>query len=277
MLGVDSLFMKVQAQWERASVKPESASGVVKVNLPSSRGFAANDPNVHQSCSDVLLRRHVGVVFVHNDHLGTPIILTNQSQDKVWEATYTPFGKATITNEIVENNLRGIGQHYDEETGLHYVWWRYLDPELGRFTQSDFIGLGDGPNTYAYVGNNPLIYIDPDGQSKKKLAEFILSVVLTIGGDGNGDGKPGGSPGRRDPTPNEQVQQDQKKKPKKKKGFGKKQGGFASPELLIGSITVIGWMFGDGLACSSLDCDGDGLNDHTGQPMFSEPDPCIKP
>jgi RHS repeat-associated protein len=215
--------------------------------------------------------------YIHSDHLGTPQILTDQNQHKVWEATYDPFGKASIATEIVVYNLRFAGQYFDQETNLHYNWFRYYDPSTGRYTQSDFIGLGDGPNTYAYVANNPLIYIDPDGQSKKKLAEFILSIVLTIGGDGNGDGKPGGSPGRRDPTPNEQVQQDQKKKPKKKKGFGKKQGGFASPELLIGSIPVIGWMFGDGLACSSLDCDGDGLNDHTGQPMFPEYDPCIKP
>ena len=72
-----------------------------------------------------------------------------------------------MVNPSVTVNLRLPGQYYDAETGLHYNVFRDYDPSLGRYLESDPIGLDGGLNTYAYVEGNPLLYIDPLGLTRK--------------------------------------------------------------------------------------------------------------
>ena len=106
---------------------------------------------------------HKTVYAIHSDHRGAPRLVTGGNGETVWRADYTPFGKAEISSGRITLNLRLAGQYADAETGLHYNYQRYYDPETGRYTTADPIGLRGGLNLYAYVYNDPLGAIDPLG------------------------------------------------------------------------------------------------------------------
>jgi RHS repeat-associated protein len=103
------------------------------------------------------------VYYFHNDHLGTPQVLTDDSQTIAWKAVYTLFGEAVPSIQTVENPFRYPGQYYDQETGLHYNYFRYYNPQTGRYITPDPIGLEGGINLFLYVAGNPVNFIDPQG------------------------------------------------------------------------------------------------------------------
>ncbi|MBY5943516.1 RHS repeat-associated core domain-containing protein [Halomonas sp. DP5N14-9] len=89
-----------------------------------------------------------------------------------WVGHYRAWGKLTQASDghgnpsTTDNPLRFQGQYLDEETGLHYNRHRYYDPETGRFTTQDPIGLAGGENLYMYAPN-PTGWLDPLGLSNK--------------------------------------------------------------------------------------------------------------
>lgn len=105
------------------------------------------------------------VYYYHSDHLGSAQMITDQTQQVVWAADYSPFGMLELGEGegAVENNWRFPGQYADGESGYYYNYFRDYDPTLGRYLQSDPIGLGGGFNTFGYVGGNPVGSIDLQG------------------------------------------------------------------------------------------------------------------
>jgi len=106
--------------------------------------------------------------YYHNDLNGLPEELTEADGHTVWRARYRVWGNTTEEVRepyfIEEQNLRFQGQYLDRETGLHYNTFRFYDPDVGRFTTPDPIGLAGGINLYAYAPN-PVGWVDPLGWS----------------------------------------------------------------------------------------------------------------
>jgi RHS repeat-associated protein len=103
------------------------------------------------------------VYFLHDDRLGTPQLATDASETVQWSASYQPFGYTSTGIGAIVQNLRLPGQEFDAETGLYHNGFRDYLPELGRYLQSDPIGLDGDPNTYQYAQSNPFKWVDPSG------------------------------------------------------------------------------------------------------------------
>jgi RHS repeat-associated protein len=99
------------------------------------------------------------------DHLNTPQKLIDSQAAVAWDADYEPFGRVTFRTEQVIQPLRYPGQYDDPETGVYDNWFRPYDPTLGRYIQSDPIGLAGGISTYGYGLQNPLRYKDVTGKA----------------------------------------------------------------------------------------------------------------
>ena len=135
--------------------------------------------------------------YFHNDHLGTPRVLTDATQTVAWKAAYTPFGEAVTSIATVQNPFRFPGQYYDSETGLHYNYFRYYNPPIGRYLTPDPIGLEGGINLFAYVdsvgkplvetnlytytGNNPINWVDPIGLAPQIYGQFRGQASAHVG------------------------------------------------------------------------------------------------
>ncbi|BFI96577.1 MAG: hypothetical protein RSP_20870 [Rhodanobacter sp.] len=100
---------------------------------------------------------------IHDDQVGRPQVVTNASQAVVWSAQNWPFTRTVTVSNSAPLNLGFPGQYYDAETGLWNNGFRDYDPALGRYVESDPIGLAGGINSYAYAGGNPLSSADPWG------------------------------------------------------------------------------------------------------------------
>ncbi len=120
--------------------------------------------------------------YVHNDHLGRAERITNSSKGTVWKANNNDFDRVVTTNSIGGYNLGFPGQYWDQETGLYYNYFRDYDPSMGRYIQSDPIGLAAGVNTYGYVYQNPARYIDPLGLDAVYSCGIEGTAVLGLAG-----------------------------------------------------------------------------------------------
>ena len=75
----------------------------------------------------------------------------------------------------MHQTFRLQNQYVDRETGLHYNFFRYYEPECGRFIRQDPIRLEGGTNLYSFA-SNVQSWIDPLG-----LFAFAIPLIIEAG------------------------------------------------------------------------------------------------
>lgn len=108
------------------------------------------------------------IFYAYTDPVGRPWVVTDAEDRPRWHWPLAPFGDWPPSENPsglgpFTLNLRFPGQYFDKETSTHYNYFRDYDPAIGRYLQTDPIGLAGGINIYAYVENNPISKSDPEG------------------------------------------------------------------------------------------------------------------
>ncbi|WKB37081.1 RHS repeat-associated core domain-containing protein [Terrilactibacillus sp. S3-3] len=117
---------------------------------------------------------------------GDVTAIVDSSGAKVGAYTYDAFGnERSETGDIAKSNpIRYAGYYYDTETKHDYLKARYYDPKTGNFLALDpHPGDDDDPvsqNGYTYVGNNPVMEIDPDGNFAFFAAYFVPVIGVYV-------------------------------------------------------------------------------------------------
>jgi RHS repeat-associated protein len=123
--------------------------------------------------------------YYHFDGIASTIGISDSSGNMVNKYAYDAFGKVLNQMEAIQNPFKYVGQFgvMDEGNGLLYMWARYYDAEAGRFISQDPIGFWGGLNLYAYVGNNPVNWVDPLGllNLKNSLADILRNPKFRAG------------------------------------------------------------------------------------------------
>ena len=123
------------------------------------------------------------VNYFHCDQIGIPREMTDSDGKLIWKGRYDAWGSLIRdsyreTASDSHQPFRLQNQYFDEETGLHYNFFRYYAPVLGRFITQDPIGVRGGSNLYFFAPSAQM-WSDSLGLSAVQVAKGVLSFIAT--------------------------------------------------------------------------------------------------
>ena len=161
-----------------------------------SREYSSNKPYLEVTYT-LTMKKY----YYIKDHLGSIRSVINDSGTVVESYDYYPFGLKMPNRTFVSgtgSKNQFTGKERDDETGWDYFGARYYYPAIGRWLSVDKKSdLERSVNPYVYCINNPLIYIDPDGNVKwgvvGKGCARLLGGVVGVGISGYALAQSGGA------------------------------------------------------------------------------------
>lgn len=131
---------------------------------------------------DYLIDSTGSVRFI-KDHLGSPKLLVKVTDGTVLQKMdYDEFGRVLTNTNPTYQPFGFAGGIYLRLPGLVNFKARYYDAEIGRWTSKDPIRFdANDTNLYGYVANDPINWIDPDGQQAVAIGRIIIPLAIRIG------------------------------------------------------------------------------------------------
>ncbi len=113
-----------------------------------------------------------GTYYVLKDHLGSTRVVINEVGEEVESFDFDAFGNLMNSSVSTDVAYQYTGQEYDDEVDLHNFRARFYDSDLMRFYAVDPAGQTASP--YLFCGNNPIMYVDENG-------EFAFLIPMLMG------------------------------------------------------------------------------------------------
>jgi RHS repeat-associated protein len=137
-----------------------------------------------------IARRDVPTNTVHYyfaDHLGSASVITDSSGNVQEQSDYYPYGGIAYSSGADANHYKFTGKEHDAESGNDYFGARYYASIMGRWLSPDkpfadqHVESPQSWNLYSYTRNNPLKYVDPDGEevtfANTKLQQQFMNIA----------------------------------------------------------------------------------------------------